>query len=372
MTDTPKPKAKKVEIIESLRGFASIYIVIHHFLGFTSLKEVVPGWVHMPFRFGQEVVVLFFLMSGFVIFTSNQKIETTGFKKYFAKRFIRIYPVFILTLLLSFIVLMPNGEKLAKGDLTDLVGNLFMLQDTGNKPGAIVYPFLKNYPLWSLSYEWWFYMAFFPLMVFFNKIKATVKTPNIYFILLVSVVAWLAYLVAPNHILLIVSHLILWWAGIYIAQLYFGNKDITFRMLLPVYISFAVMTALSLIPIIPLLLHRTRGIDFNNYPVIDLRHFGSGLVILAVGNIMYNAKNINWERMISPMSKLAPISYALYCIHFPIILLKLPFITNAFVEFGVKLILTLALSYLLEIVIQPFFTALIKRDKLNPIPAAAP
>ena len=49
-------KTKKIEIIESLRGFASIYIVIHHFLGFTALKQKVPEVLHFPFRFGQEVV----------------------------------------------------------------------------------------------------------------------------------------------------------------------------------------------------------------------------------------------------------------------------------------------------------------------------
>lgn len=361
-------KNKKLEIIESLRGFASIYIVIHHFLGFSSLKNITPAWVHMPFRFGQEMVLLFFLMSGFVIYASNQKIENIGFAKYFEKRFLRIYPIFLLTLLLSYFVLMLNKEQFLKGDLSNFIGNLFMLQDTGNKPGAIVYPFLKNYPLWSLSYEWWFYMLFFPLVVIFDKVKILKTIPNIYYILLISVISWSVGLVIPNHILLILSNLIIWWAGVYIAQLFFSEADISFKTLIPVYVSFFVMALLSLIPLVSFL---QKGIkpDFNNYPVLDVRHFSFGLVIVIIGQILYRYKNVNWGYLISPMGKLAPISYAMYCVHFPIILLKIPFITNELVLFIVKLVLIFGISFLLEIVIQPYLTDLQKREKSIPITA---
>ncbi|RZL50971.1 MAG: acyltransferase, partial [Pedobacter sp.] len=160
---------KKVEVIEYLRGFAAFYVVIHHFLGFTELKKNVPEIFHFPFRFGQEIVLLFFLMSGFVIYAANQKIRDKFFLEYLKKRVIRIYPTFILTLILSIIILKINNEYLKQTDFVDLLGNIFMLQDTGNKPGAIVYPFLQNYPLWSLSYEWWFYMLFFPICFYINK-----------------------------------------------------------------------------------------------------------------------------------------------------------------------------------------------------------
>ena len=41
---------------------------------------------------------------------------------------------------------------------------MLMLQDRSYaKPGVWVSLVGGNAPLWSLSYEWWFYMAYFPM-----------------------------------------------------------------------------------------------------------------------------------------------------------------------------------------------------------------
>lgn len=352
---------RKVEIIDYLRGFAALYVVIHHFLGFTELKGLVPEVIHFPFRFGQEVVLLFFIMSGFVIYTANQKTEEINFKQYFLKRVIRIYPIFFLTLILSFVVLIINKEEFQPDDFKDLIGNIFMLQDTGNKPGAIVYPFLQNYPLWSLSYEWWFYMIFFPLSLYLHKTSFFKNIPGIYLILIISAVSWIIYLIIPNHLLLILSHLIIWWAGIYIATLYFSGRGISAKNLSPVYFSLIGMTLLSSIPLIKAVVNK-EIFTVNDYPFIDFRHFLFSFLIIAVGNILYVIKSDFFIKIIRPFGRLANISYALYCVHFPIILLKLPFIENIYLLCFIKLILVFMVSYLFEMVLQPVFYRLIKRN----------
>lgn len=350
----PVVKSKKIEIIESLRGFAAIYVVIHHFIGFTDLKNSLPSFIHLPFRFGQEIVMLFFLMSGFVIYTANKSIETKTFNEYIKKRFLRIYPIFLLTLLLSIIVLFLNNEHFNVGDEKDFVGNLLMLQDTGNKPGAIVFPFLKNYPLWSLSYEWWFYVIFFPLSVIIARTRFLKKNASIYLVLLISTVSYIFYLITPNHLLLILSHLVIWWSGVYIAQLFFELDRLSFKALRPVYISLFVMTLISSIPVLNNLVNGVKVMDVNDYPIIDFRHYASALLLIIVGNILYSANFNKLQVWLSPFARLAPISYALYCIHFPIIHLKVGFIQNVFVEFLFKLSMVLAISYFFERILQPY------------------
>lgn len=60
---------------------------------------------------------------------------------------------------------------------------------------------------------------------------------------------------------------------------------------------------------------------------------------------------------------IAPISYALYLFHFPIIRLDLN--SNLFVDILMKLTLIIGLSYLTEIILQPKINKLIKIKKKN-------
>jgi peptidoglycan/LPS O-acetylase OafA/YrhL len=57
---------KKLEILEFGRGFAAFYVLMHH------LRPLRDTPFDILFRFGQEAVILFFLVSGFVIYLSCQ------------------------------------------------------------------------------------------------------------------------------------------------------------------------------------------------------------------------------------------------------------------------------------------------------------
>ena len=65
----------KLQRLEAVRGVAALYVVIAH--------SITPT----PFilSFGQEAVIVFFLLSGFVIEYSSAKTLDRGFKYYFQK-----------------------------------------------------------------------------------------------------------------------------------------------------------------------------------------------------------------------------------------------------------------------------------------------
>lgn len=78
----------KLEKLEALRGMAAIYVVLHHSIPHNlRLEELEIGFL---FRFGQEAVILFFLLSGFVINYSFSRGNDKTFRTYFFKRFYRI------------------------------------------------------------------------------------------------------------------------------------------------------------------------------------------------------------------------------------------------------------------------------------------
>jgi len=88
--------------LECLRGFAALYVVLNHNAKFS--YEVLGVDLGLLFRFGQEAVILFFLISGFVIYYSYTRNPTQTFWNYFKKRSLRIYVPLVLVFLLGFLL----------------------------------------------------------------------------------------------------------------------------------------------------------------------------------------------------------------------------------------------------------------------------
>lgn len=92
---------KKISIIESLRAIAALSVCLFHFICTTVGlfdKNIVTDF----FRFGRYGVHIFFVISGFIIpysmYYSNYKIGS--FFKFILKRFIRIEPPYLVSILL--------------------------------------------------------------------------------------------------------------------------------------------------------------------------------------------------------------------------------------------------------------------------------
>jgi len=143
----------QLQKLEALRGFAALYVLVHHISSsYLGLKTSIVG---LPFRFGQEAVMVFFLLSGFVIHYSFQLSSRHCFAEYLIKRTRRIYPIFIIALFLSLLVSLLNSAHLIREEVvTSFFGNILMLQDHPGRPTPWILPFCGNDPLWSLAYEW--------------------------------------------------------------------------------------------------------------------------------------------------------------------------------------------------------------------------
>jgi peptidoglycan/LPS O-acetylase OafA/YrhL len=101
---------------------------------------------------GAAAVLGFLIISGFSIAHS---IRTTP-EHYVWRRFVRIYPLFLLAVVFS--VVWPAQTGAGKGlpeasSLTDIIGQLLMLD------GIVTHSSMGNRVLWTLGLEWWCYMA---------------------------------------------------------------------------------------------------------------------------------------------------------------------------------------------------------------------
>lgn len=159
--------------------------------------------------------MLFFLLSGFVIsYSSEERTKKPGgTQMYLLHRFRRIYPLFLLSLLVTYCSDSWISGRFSDVDFKTLIGNVLMLQDIDwLKRGAWIAPFGGNEPLWSLSYEWWFYILFLPLLKWIRF------ESQFQFALLFSVCMALSYSLFPTPVGLIGGYFFIWWSGVEMAR----------------------------------------------------------------------------------------------------------------------------------------------------------
>lgn len=154
------PRGLRV-FLDAVRGLAALEVVAHHLVSVNAYGG--PVVLRDVFAFGQEAVMVFFLLSGFVVY-ANEFDRRGGVGAYLFRRLRRIYPPLVLALVLSIGVAAADRDLVAEFHPGQVLGTLVALQDNGAlKPGVIVDPPFHNLALWSLSYEIAFYLVF-PLL----------------------------------------------------------------------------------------------------------------------------------------------------------------------------------------------------------------
>lgn len=147
---------KVFQTIQILRGLAALIVVLFH-LTLTHARREQDVLIGGVFQNGFAGVDLFFVISGFVIMhTSHQYVNKPDyFITYIRKRFIRIYPIYWLTLILiisGVLVVELVTQKSTNYLLSShrLMSTFLLLPNHANLNGVT----------WSLSHELYYYLVF--------------------------------------------------------------------------------------------------------------------------------------------------------------------------------------------------------------------
>jgi peptidoglycan/LPS O-acetylase OafA/YrhL len=144
--------------LDLLRGLAALIVALSHLKLFGIATNDFGGWLPDD---GHDAVVLFFILSGFVIAASTDKKSTQGLRNYLLDRAVRIYSVAlpVLVIAAAFGVMgwieFPHLYQLKKLWLYIPFHLSFLSQSWQLKE----IPFGLN-PWWSLPFEVWFYILF--------------------------------------------------------------------------------------------------------------------------------------------------------------------------------------------------------------------
>lgn len=159
----------RIEQITFTRFIAAFAIVIFHFG--TKIFPFNNHYIAFLFRSANVGVSYFFVLSGFVMIVAYHKKKEIDSFEYYKNRFARIYPVYLLAILLVYSYHITRGTVDYKGMLL----NLIVIQAW--IPGDAL---SFNPPGWSLSVELFFY-AIFPLL--FNKLYSKKDVKKLRFLL---------------------------------------------------------------------------------------------------------------------------------------------------------------------------------------------
>jgi peptidoglycan/LPS O-acetylase OafA/YrhL len=186
--------------LDLLRFLAAIEVMLFHWSGRPALGGHLATWS----AFGHEAVVIFFVLSGFVIRHTAEK-RDTKFEIFATSRLTRIYSVALPALLLTYLFdrigiwLAPqvyNGLITNRSGLLRLLIGALFLNESWNQSVQM----LSNTPYWSIAYEFWYYFIFAGLFFFRERrrlaLVALVCLISGYKILLlfpIWMMGWLAY-----------------------------------------------------------------------------------------------------------------------------------------------------------------------------------
>lgn len=152
--------------LDSLRGIAALSVMLGHYTFGYNLLYHHHASSYFEFSLGHYGVELFFIISGFVIYMTLEKVHHRPFD-FIISRFSRLYPAYWVAVTLTFLVVYFHPLPDWNISLKEYFLNLTMLQGRINELGIPVNPIDVVY--WTLIIELHFY--FFMFMIFIGKMK---------------------------------------------------------------------------------------------------------------------------------------------------------------------------------------------------------
>lgn len=338
--------------IDLFRFIAAISVVLFHYLfrGWArgdDRSDVYFSQIGYFFKYGYLGVDLFFIISGFVITLS---IKHKSISKFITSRFSRLYPIYWICVVLTFLVIILYGNPRYNADLKQFFYNLSMFQNYINVQNI-------DGVYWSLFIEMKFYIFIIGVYLILNKFKEFTIDQLVLFWLFLSLV----YLPLSDLFIFKVlnNFLILRWSSYFIAGIIFYQiykKGLSSKYLILLSISFALSVYHALI----------KAVHLESVYNTTFSPFILGLIIFMFYILMLLVTINKMKRINSPkLIKLGMLTYPLYLIHQNIgyiILNKLAVHFNKYLLVFAVTIFMIVISFMLSSFYEPIVSGFFKKQ----------
>ncbi|MGG4623959.1 acyltransferase family protein [Serratia odorifera] len=166
---------RKLDGVQSLRGFAVMMVVLSHFAVTITGKAPADSFFNIFTSNSPFAVDLFFFISGFIIVYTTQGHISSGVIRsadFLIKRIFRIFPVYYFCLAV-FVVLVMYYDYFAAGkelQIESIIKSIFLLPLDPSKESPF-YGYSAIVPAWTITYEVYFYAVFFASLLVTSKYR---------------------------------------------------------------------------------------------------------------------------------------------------------------------------------------------------------
>ncbi|PDY48182.1 acyltransferase family protein [Bacillus pseudomycoides] len=352
---------RRYKELDSLRGIAAIIVLLGHFLALFPIlgKKVMYSTFGVYFSIlwqGHSAVIIFFVLSGFVLSLPFYKGTEFNYLKYLIKRVCRIYIPYIVILFIAIGIKLGIHSKI--GTIPGLVQwGSWNIEVSFNRVMDHIL-FLREFNsdafimvIWSLVHEMRISIVF-PLIIFL-LLRVNWKV-SIGIAMFLSVIGYLLMKNIPSEFNMPVStnyFITLHYSSMFIiGALLAKNREYLVSKIMNLKVKYLLLPLGLLFfsyPRIPfMLLSKLIGeIDYELYLIIIDWYicFGAVLIILSA----LSSKLFSKLLLIKPVQFIGEISYSLYLVH-PIVLL-----TTVHIFYGkISVPLILVISFLFTMVVS--------------------
>ena len=301
-------------------------------------------------NYGHPAVMGFFILSGYVIaFVADQREKE--FNTFLKHRFARLYSVMLVAWILTIILdttgsLLINPETYVGAIASDnilvrIFSHLFFLQESW----FVSIQFFSNQPLWSLSYEFWYYILFGIVFLYKGKYKWGII---------------LTTLLIMGPVILIYG--LIWFAGAYLYHLH--KKD---RAINPALANFIFLLSVPVIFSYPYWNQFLLPTNLPSIGKLAWYTFFDDIIFatfVLINIFIFRYTHFSFYRIAPIIRFLAGISFSLYVFHFPLMFFYKAILTRYFnladsSLFFIMSILIVASVYLLSFISErqknPYF-----------------
>lgn len=316
-------------ILDVTRASAAQMVVISHTVSFLGLAD-------SPFaRIG---VVVFFILSGFLIAYSVQQALVTGtnWKDWVIKRFSRIYsglvPALFFILVIDYTYLLVYGAHPypTNFNVITFLQNLASLQNHPATHGSIEAFFFSSSqfgtgrPLWTVSVEWWLYISFGMLCFLGRRMLNSLP--------LLGVFVFCSYVPFINLMGSYAGGLTLIW-GLGCLGFWSLSRVRWNEIGLAPVIIFGVLSSVAAVYQLQSTVGHYATPNVNPYDMKFMLYLSSAVLSVIIGTQVFGKPTFTKAHFRQPVKFLARYSYTLYLIHYTILIFLSSVLKNTSVWF---------------------------------------
>ena len=298
---------ERIATLDFARTIAALIIVNYHYVhfsfehtyGFVNFdREDLPLFEYISFiyDYGAQSVQFFFVLSGFIffyIYFEKIRNKTVSFRIFFIRRFSRLYPLHLLTLLgVAFLQKIYSfffsyeQYIYSQQNLKHFILNLFLATNWGFFSEGFSY----NGPVWSISIEEFAYIVFFVFAIFSRYFLKNIKFIYTSLCFVISFI-WFLSLSPPSSFYGLAQGISCFFIGGLMCQIFESNNRKINLLLFSLYI----------------------WVVYFYFPSFFITYAIFPILIL-----LFSYLDKYFNKYVSKLGVFNDLSYTLYLIHFPI------------------------------------------------------